>query len=58
MPKKVLGKPIDEEKWEEAKKQAEKEGHAGNYAYIMSIYKKMAHLGKSVHRLVIYKGRV
>lgn len=46
MPAKVLGKPVDEEKWSRAKARAAEEGHEGNYAYIMSIYKKMAHLGE------------
>ncbi len=48
MPKTMLGKPVDEEKWSRAKALAAKEGHAEDYAYITSIYKKLAHLGKSV----------
>jgi len=48
MPRRMLGKKLDEAKWEQAKKQAEAEGKSGNYAYITSIYKKMAHLGKAV----------
>ena len=48
MPKTILGHAVDEAKWEEAKKQAAKQGHAGNYAYISAIYKKMAHLNKSI----------
>jgi hypothetical protein len=47
MPRTVLGQPVDEEKWAEAKKQAAEEGHAENYAYISAIYKQMAHLGKA-----------
>jgi hypothetical protein len=47
----MFGKKIDESKWSAAKAQAEKEGKAGNYAYITSIYKKMAHLGKAVELL-------
>ena len=43
---KILGKPIDEEKWSRAKARAEEEGHGGDYAYIMDIYKKMSHLGE------------
>lgn len=47
MPKTILGKPKDEEKWERAKEKAAEEGHAEEYDYIMAIYKKMAHLNKS-----------
>jgi len=43
---KILGKPIDEEKWAEAKKEAAESGHAGDYAVIMDIYKKMTHSGE------------
>lgn len=43
---KILGKPIDEEKWARAKKRAQEEGQEGNYAYIMDIYKKMTHSGE------------
>jgi hypothetical protein len=43
---KILGQPINEEKWAEAKKRAAEEGQAGNYAIIMDIYKKMSHLGE------------
>lgn len=48
MPKgsKILGRPINEEKWAEAKERASKEGHAGEYDYIMEIYKRMGHLGE------------
>ena len=48
MPKgsKILGKPIDEDKWSRAKKRAAEEGQEGNYAYIMDIYKKMSHSGE------------
>jgi hypothetical protein len=44
---KVLGKPIDEEKWAKAKEIATSEGHSGDYAYIMGVYKRMTRLGKS-----------
>ena len=43
---KILGQPINEEKWVEAKKRAAEEGQADNYAFIMDIYKKMSHLGE------------
>jgi hypothetical protein len=48
MPRRMFGKKIDEAKWSAAKAQASKEGKAGNYAYITSIYKKMAHASKAV----------
>ncbi len=59
MPKTILGKPVDESKWNEAKKQAAEQGHAGEYDYVMSIYKKMSHLkSKPDMKLVILsKGR-
>lgn len=44
---KILGKPVNEEKWARAKKRAAEEGHAEDWAYVMSIYKKMAHLSDS-----------
>jgi len=49
MPKaeKILGQPVNEEKWSQAKAKAAEEGHDGDWDYVMSIYKKMAHLGKS-----------
>lgn len=47
MPKNILGQPVDEEKWERAKRLAAKQGEAENYAYIMSIYKQMAGLNKT-----------
>jgi hypothetical protein len=43
---KILGKPIDEDKWAEAKKRASEEGQEGNYAVVMDIYKKMSHSGE------------
>ena len=52
MPSKMFGKPIDEEKWAEAKAQAIKEGQADNYAYITTIYKRMIHLKKSYRGLL------
>ena len=42
----ILGQPINEEKWSRAKERAAEEGHTGDYAYIMDIYKKMSHLGE------------
>ena len=48
MPRHMFGKKIDEAKWSQAKAQAEKEGKGGNYAYITSIYKSMAHSEKSM----------
>ena len=53
MPKVILGKPKDPEKWEAAKEKAAEQGHAEEYDYIMAIYKKMAHLGKSVVDVVL-----
>ena len=44
---KILGQPIDEDKWERAKQRAEEEGHGGEYDYIMGIYKRMMGLNKS-----------
>ena len=43
MPKgsKILGQPINEEKWERAKALAAEAGHSEDYAYIMGIYKQM-----------------
>jgi len=52
MPSKILGKPVDEAKWAKAKARAAEEGQAGNYAYIMTIYKRMAHLDKSIRGLM------
>lgn len=43
---KILGQPIDENKWERAKERASEEGHESDYDYIMDIYKKMMHLGE------------
>jgi len=43
---KILGKPIDEGKWERAKERAAEEGHDGDYAYVMEIYKRMTHSGE------------
>lgn len=31
----------DEERWARAKKRAEEEGHAGDWAYVTGIYKRM-----------------
>lgn len=41
MPAGVVETKKDEEAWKMAKKQAKKQGQEDNYAYIMSIYKKM-----------------
>ena len=41
MPANVVHSSRDEEKWEKAKSIAAKQGKAGNYAYIMGIYKRM-----------------
>jgi hypothetical protein len=48
MPSEIKGHKVDEAKWKRAQAQAKKEGKGGNYAYIMSIYKAMAHLDKAV----------
>lgn len=48
MPKVILGKPVDEEKWDRAKHLAAEEGHKEDWDYIVTIYKKLAHLDKSV----------
>ena len=42
MPKTINGKPIDESKWQQAKKVAAKQGRSEDYAFITGIYKKMA----------------
>jgi hypothetical protein len=55
MPRTMFGKKIDEGKWAEAKAQAEKEGKGDNYAYITSIYKKMAHMSKASELLAALK---
>lgn len=47
MPKTIHDQPVDEEKWERAKQLAADEGHAGEYDYIMGIYKRMAGIEKS-----------
>ena len=47
MPKIIYGKPVDEEKWAEAKRLAAEEGHDEDYDYIVTIYKRLAHLGKA-----------
>lgn len=48
MPTIIHGIPVDEAKWAEAKARAADEGHAEDYAYITAIYKKMAHIEKSL----------
>jgi len=52
---KILGKPIDETKWAEAKAQAAKEGHEGDYAYIMTIYKAKTHSGEFEQKHIDYR---
>lgn len=47
MPKTIDGKPVNEEMWSRAKKRAAEEGHAEDWEYVMSIYKKMTGLDKS-----------
>jgi len=44
--KTVYGQPFDEEKWKEAKKRAEEEGHAEDWPYVVGIYKRMAKTGE------------
>jgi hypothetical protein len=41
MPSGVVKTQEDEHKWEKAKQIAKDQGHGGNYAYIMGVYKKM-----------------
>lgn len=52
---KILGEPINEEKWSRAKELAEKEGHGGEYDYIMGIYKRMMRLGEYKKSLEPYQ---
>lgn len=52
---KILGKPIDEEKWERAKARAAEEGHTEDYGYIMDIYKKMTHSGEFTETNIAYR---
>jgi len=52
---KILGKPIDEEKWERAKARAAESGHAEDYAVIMDIYKKMTHSGEFTETNIAYR---
>ena len=42
MPKTINGKPVDETKWQQAKKVASQQGRSEDYAFIMGIYKKMS----------------
>lgn len=49
---KILGKPIDESKWEKAKKLAADQGHADEYDYIMGIYKRMNRLSKGIQYVI------
>ena len=62
MPKTILGETVNEEKWARAKKRAAEEGQAGNYAYCMSIYKKMMHLSdkkvKKTAKSIVLDGKV
>jgi hypothetical protein len=48
MPANVVKTSKDEKLWKKAKKQAEKEGQADNWAYIMAIYQKMKGVKKSL----------
>lgn len=52
---KILGKPIDEDKWARAKARAAEEGHTEDYAYIMDIYKKMTHSGEFTATNIAYR---
>ena len=51
----ILGQAIDEEKWARAKKRAEEEGFAGNWGYVMDIYKKMTHSGEFTPKNIAYR---
>jgi len=52
MPSTVVKTPADERYWKNAKAQAEKEGHAKDWKYVMSIFKRMKHHsgGKDVEK--------
>lgn len=41
MPKTIHGRPVDEEKWDKAKKLAAEEGRYGDWEYTMGIYKRL-----------------
>jgi hypothetical protein len=41
MPSNVVKTPAEEKKWDKAKALAKEQGHGGDYAYIMGIFKKM-----------------
>jgi hypothetical protein len=43
MPVGVVKNAEDEKHWGEAKAQAQKEGHEGDWAYVMGIYQRMKH---------------
>jgi hypothetical protein len=47
MPSSVVRTAEQERLWSKAKALAEKQGHAGDYAYIMGIFKQMGGLGKA-----------
>lgn len=49
MPEQINGKPVDEEKWQKAKKLAAEQGHAEEYDYTMGIYKQMANIKSQVY---------
>jgi hypothetical protein len=51
----ILGQPVNEEKWTKAKARAEEEGHAGDWDYVMTIYKRMMHLGEYTPKNVRYR---
>jgi hypothetical protein len=47
MPVNVVKTPRDERLWDKAKKQAEKQGHTKDWAYVMGIYQHMKGISKS-----------
>ncbi len=57
MPKKIHGKPVDEEKWSKAKALAAEQGHAEEYDYIMGIYLRMVKKSGPILGKVLEKGR-
>lgn len=54
--KQVGGKPFDEDAWKKAQELAKKEGRAGDYPYIVGIYKRIKGISKSL-KLVIGKSQ-
>jgi hypothetical protein len=49
MPAGLVKGKRDEEHWDEAKKAAAKEGHAGDWAYVTGIFKRMRGKKKPMH---------